>query len=84
MWYQELLTQSEFFDQVSVLENILFGQVIQQAATLTNQLNQRQFSAFVFALAFQVSADVVDALGKHGDLCLGATGIGIGTTKLGK
>ena len=73
---RNLLTQAQFFDQRSVFEDVFLHQVVQQASTLTYQLNQRQFRALVFAEFLQVRTDEIDSLSEHGNLSFSAASIG--------
>jgi hypothetical protein len=77
-----LLTQAQFFNQSSVFEDVFLHQVVQQASTLTNQLNQRQFRALVFAEFLQVCTDEINSFSEHGNLCFGAACIGCRAPKV--
>ena len=79
-----LLTQAQFFNQRSVFEDVVLHQVVQQASTLTNQLNQRQFRAFVFTEFLQVRTDKINSLSEHCNLRFGATSIGFRASEGGK
>ena len=80
----ELLPDAKFFDEVTIFENIAARQVFQKGTAPSHHFHQGQFGAFVFALVFQVGADVVDALCEDGNLRFSAAGIGLAAAKFGE
>ncbi len=63
-----LFSDIQFLDQASILLNILFLEVIQQASSFTYELNQRAFRIEIFLVALQVTGQVVDAVREKSDL----------------
>ena len=73
----QLLSDVELFDDRTVAVDVYFGQVVQQASSLTNQFQQTTSGVMVMFVLFQVLGQMVDSLGQDSDLYLGRTGIGL-------
>ena len=70
-----LLTETEFFDNSTVALNVFCLQIIQHAATFSNQCGQRALGTEILTIVFKVLGEVVDTEGKECDLALSRTGV---------
>lgn len=78
-----LLTDAQLGDQGTIALDILLLQIVQQAAALTDHLQQTTVGVLVLGVGAHVLGEDVDALGEDGDLDLGGTGVGlVGTVGL--
>jgi hypothetical protein len=66
-----LFTDIEFLDKLAVLFDILVFQIVKQAAAFPYQFDQGALCVEIFLVVFQVFGQVVDPMGKEGDLSLG-------------
>ena len=71
----DLLTQAELGDQIAVAVDVLLGQVVEQAAALTDHLVQAAAGVVVLLVFPQVLGQGVDPGGEDSDLDLGRTGV---------
>ena len=55
--------------------DVLLGQVVEQAATLTDHLVHAKTAVVIVGMTLQVLGELADALGKNGDLDFGGTGV---------
>ena len=55
--------------------DVLLGQVVEQAAALTDHLVHAKTAVVVIGMTLQMLGELKDALGKNGDLDFGRTGV---------
>ena len=67
--------ETEVFDDGAITLNVLAHEVVQQAAALSDQGDQRALGVDVFPVLLQVSCKVCNSEGEHGDLPFGAASI---------
>ena len=79
-----LLTDAEFLDQCTILLDIFRLQVVEQAATFTNEVGQCALGAEVLAVELEVLCEVFDTEGELCDLTFGRTGVLCALAELGK
>ena len=63
-----LLSDVQAADDFTVALDVIFLEVIQKTATLTNQHNQRALGGVVFFKLLKVLGYELNAFGKHSDL----------------
>lgn len=66
-----LFTNIKRFNELAVLLDIIFHDVIEQVAALTYELEQTKAGRVILLVRLQVLGEAVDALGKDGDLNAG-------------
>ena len=71
----QLLPDAELSDQRTVTVEVFLLEVSQVAAALADEAKERLTAAVVFAVALQVFAQLLDAVGEQRDLTFGITGI---------
>ena len=71
-----LLTDTQLGDEGTIALDVLLGQIVQQAAALTDHLVQAPAAVVVVGVYLQVLGELIDPLGEDGDLNLGGTGVG--------
>ena len=59
----------------TVALDVLLGQVVEQAAALTDHLVHAKTAVVVIGMTLQVLGELADTLGKNGDLDFGRTGV---------
>ena len=59
----------------TVALDVLLGQVVEQAAALTDHLVHAKTAVVVVGMTLQVLGELADTLGKNGDLDFGRTGV---------
>ena len=70
-----LLTDAEASDESGVAINVVSGKVIQKAAPLTDEDEKAASCTGVAMINLEVGGEVLDPLGKKGDLDFGGTGV---------
>src|SRR5204862_50398 len=71
----------QLLDERAVAFDALALQVVEHAATLTDELEQTTARMVVLEVRLEVLGEVGDPLGEEGDLDLGGSGVGIVTTE---
>lgn len=77
-----LFSDIQFLDQASVLLNILFLQVIQQASPLTHQLYKGPLCIEILLISLEVSCQVIDTVCEKSNLPFRGSCVAFGTSKL--
>ena len=72
---QRLLTDIQFGNDCTIPFDIFFLQVVQQATTLANHLQQTAAGMMVFLVGFQVFGECCNAGGKNRNLYFRRTGV---------
>ena len=70
-----LLTNPQLGDEGAIALNVLPGQIVQQAAALTDHLVESAPAVVVVGVDLQVFGELVDPLSKNGDLDLRGTSV---------
>ncbi len=70
-----LLADFQFLDDLAVAFNVLFHQVIEQAAAFSDHPQQADPRVIVFLMRIEVRRECVDVCGKNGDLDFRGAGI---------
>lgn len=73
-----LLTQTELFNQRTVVIDVLLGEVLEEALALAYHLYQSAVGGEVFLVLLYVGRDMVDTLSEHSYLRFDRAGIGWG------
>ena len=74
--HNDLFSESEFFDQLTVTLEVVLAQVGQQTFSFTNQLHEAAVGGKILCVGLQVFRDTVDPLCQQCDLALDRTGVG--------
>ena len=69
------LADVQLRDNGTITLDIFLGQVVEQAAALTNHLVHAKTAVVIVGVTLQVLGELKDALGKNGDLDFGRTGV---------
>ena len=78
-----LLTNTQLGDEGTIALDVLLGQIVQEAAALTDHLIEAPAAVVVVDMDLQVLGELVDPLGEDSDLDLGGTGVAlVGTVGL--
>ena len=72
-----LLADAQLGNDGAVAPDIFFGQIVQQAAALTDHLVHTQTAVLVIGMNLQVGGELTDALGEDSDLDLRRAGVGV-------
>lgn len=80
----ELLSDSEFFDQLAIACEVMLLQVVEEAFSFTYKLHKATVGREIFFVLLKVPTDLCDTLSQLSDLTFNGTGVGSFTTKLGK
>ena len=70
-----LLTDAQLGDEGTIALDVLLLEVVQEAAALTDHLQQATVGVLVRRIVAHVLGELVDALGENGDLDLGRAGV---------
>ena len=70
-----LLAQFQLLEKRAVALQVGVVEVLEQALALANHFEKAAFGVFVVFLTFEVTGDVVDALGEHSDLSFCRSGV---------
>jgi len=72
-----LFAQTQFSQDSTITLDVLLFEVVEQAAALTNHLEQTTTGVVILLVELEVLVEVVDALGQQSDLNLGGTGVAL-------
>ena len=77
-----LLTEIQFFDERTILLNVLCFEVIEKAPSLTYEIQQRCLRSEIFSVFLEVACQVVDPVREKRDLPFCATCVCVSSTVL--
>jgi hypothetical protein len=80
--HNDLFSESEFFDQLTVALEVVLAQVGEQAFSFTHHFHQAAMSGEIFFVGLQVQGDLVDPFCQQGNLALNRAGVGGGAAKI--
>ena len=70
-----LLADVQLRNDGTVALDVLLGQIVEQAAALTDHLVHAKTAVVIVGMTLQVLGELADPLGKNGDLDFGGTGV---------
>src|SRR5207248_9409799 len=73
----ELLANAERADEAAVTLEVLLLEIVEEAAALTDDLQQAAARVVILRVGLEVVGQVVDALGQKRDLHFGRTGVAL-------
>ena len=80
--HNDLFSESEFFDQLTVTLEVGLAQVGEQTLSFTHQLHQAAVSGEIFFIGLQVQGDLVDPFCQQCNLALDGAGVGDSAAKI--